>query len=131
MCSLLRRSCSSECRLLEVGDLRPQVLGLPLRLGAGPLLLLQLIGPGGDLLLGRLQRRGRRFEVAPEARHLSFEALDQGASRLHALREPGHRVPRVLAHDRLSCIALATTLAERLTPGEPAVKPELRQCLTG
>ena len=96
------------------------------RLDAGPLLLLELIGPGGDLPLGRLQCRGRLFEVAPEALHLPFEAFDQGAGSLHAVREPGHRVPGgVLAHDRLSCITLATTMAERLTPGKATVKPHV------
>ncbi len=51
MCSLLRRSCSSWCRLFEVGDLCPQVLGLPLGLDAGPLFLLERAGPRGDFLL--------------------------------------------------------------------------------
>ena len=85
--------------LLEGGDLRPEVFDLPFGLDAGPLPLLQRVGPRGDLLLGRLQRRGTPSKVAPEALHLLLQALDQGAGRLHALREtrpPGPWGPRVM-----------------------------------
>ena len=37
--------------------------------------------------LGRPQGGGRAPEVVPEVRRLLFEALDEGARRLHDLRE--------------------------------------------
>src|SRR5215204_600679 len=108
--------------LFEGGELRPQILHLAFGLGTGLLLLFQRLGPGGDLFLRGLQRRGGLLQVAPQVSYLLLQALDQDTGRLHALRERGRLVLGILAHDRLSCVTHKITLAERLTPGRPAVK---------
>src|SRR5215211_4933168 len=118
--------------LFEVGDLRLEVFDLTLGLDAGLLFLLQRAGPGGDLLLRSLQRRGGLIQVAPKLGHLLLQVLDQGAGSFHALSERGSLIPGILAHDRLSCVTRDSTLVERVTPGRPGVKSlPSAHCLSG
>lgn len=53
--------------------------------------------------LGRPQGGGRAPEVVPEVRRLLFEALDEGARRLHDLRELRYGAPGILVHARPFC----------------------------
>ena len=95
---------------LEVGVLGSQGVQLSLRSGSGPFPLLKHARARGNLHLGCPQGGGRALEVAPEVRRLLFEALDEGARRLHALRELRYGAPGILVHARPFCGSRRVTL---------------------
>ena len=97
---------------LEVGVLGSQGLQLSLRSGSGsgPSPHFKHARARGNLHLGRPQGGGRALEVAPEVRRLLFEALDEGARRLHALRELRYGAPGILVHARPFCGSRRVTL---------------------